>query len=151
MLPRIIEMIQLQEHRDPSRAAISLLQEVRSLVFAQPLYVEYRVGSITILVPTDVVLDHERIVLAEVQSHNELDELLSQAIASLFVRTPAEQRQFADAVYRLLTCFLPSEMEKYLTRRGIPWTPPSPIPEAEVTHLDEEFSGVVMTSQIEPE
>src|SRR5205085_9914416 len=102
-------------------------------------------------VPTDVVLDHERIVLAEVQSHNELDELLSQAIAGLFVRTPAEQRQFADAVYRLLTCSLPSEMEKYLTRRGIPWTPPSPVSEAEVTHLDEEFSGVVMNSQIEPE
>ncbi|HVB25626.1 MAG TPA: DUF3883 domain-containing protein [Ktedonobacteraceae bacterium] len=142
---------QLQEHPDPSNKPILLLQEVRSLVFAQPLHIEYRVGSVSIPVPTDVVLDHERIVLAEVQSHNELDELLSQAIAGLFVRKPAEQRQFADAVYRLLTCTLPSEMEKYLTRRGIPWKPLSSIPEVEVTHLDEEFSNFVTNSQIEPE
>jgi len=142
---------QLQEHLDPSNVPISLLQAVRSLVFAQPLHIEYRVGGISILVPTDVVLDHERIVLAEVQSHSELDELLSQAIAGLFFRTPAEQRQFADAVYRLLTCALPSEMEKYLTRRGIPWKPPSSIPEAEVTHLDEEFCNFVTNSQLETE
>lgn len=148
---RSLAAYQLQEQTDSSDAPISRLWEVRDLVFAHPLHIVYQVGSVSIPVPTDVVLDHERIVLAEVQSHNELDELLSQAIAGLFVRTPAEQRQFADAVYRLLTCSLPSEMEKYLTRRGIPWTPPSTVSEAEVTHLDEEFSGVVMNSQIEPE
>ncbi len=144
---------QLQESLslDPSNPPIPLLQAVRTLVFAEPLHIEYQVGSVSILVSTDVVLDHKRIVLAEVQSPNELDELLSQAIASLFVRKPAEQRRFADAVFRLLTCSLPREMEKYLSRRGIPWQPPSSISEAEVTHLDDELSNLVTTSQSEPE
>lgn len=143
---------QLQESIDPSNSPFPLLQAVRSLFFAQPLHIEYQVGSVNVLVSTDVVLDHERIVLAEVQSHNELDELLSQAIAGLFVRKPAEQRQFADAVYRLLTCSSPGEMEKYLSRRGIPWEPPSSLPEAEeVTHLDDESGNIVTNSQIEPE
>lgn len=142
---------QLQEHLNSTNAPISLLQGVQSLVFAQSLHVEYRVGSVYVSVPTDVVLDGERIVLAEVQSDNELDELLSHAIAGLFVRTPSEQRQFADAVYRLLTCTSPSEMEKYLTRRGIPWQPPSSIPEVESPHLDEESSYFMISSQLEHE
>jgi hypothetical protein len=77
--------------------------------------------------------------------------LLSQAIAGLFVRKPAEQHQCADAVYRLLTCSSPSEMEKYLSHRGIPWKAPASPSEAEVTHLDDEFSDFVTDSQIEPE
>jgi Protein NO VEIN, C-terminal len=142
---------QLQGHPDSSNAPISRLQEVRTLDFARPLHIEYQVGCVSIAVPTDVVLDHERIVIAEVQSYSELDELLSQVIASLLVRKPTEQRQLADAIYRLLTCTLPSEMEKYLTRRGIPWKPPSFLPEAEVIHSDEEFSDVVTNSLMEPE
>jgi hypothetical protein len=142
---------QLQANLDPPAPPIPRLRAVQSVILAQPLHIEYRVGTITISVPADFVLDHERIVLTEVQSNNELYELLSQAIASLFVRKTAEQRQFADAVYRLLTCSLPSEMEKYLSRRGIPWKPPTIIPESEGSYLDDEFSGKVTDSQIEPE
>ncbi len=142
---------QLQGCPDPPDPPIPQLQTVRSLVFAQPLHIEYRVGSVTISVPTDVVLDHERFVLAEAQSPYELYRLLSPAIAGLFVRIPIEQHQFADAVYCLLTCSLPSEMEKYLSRKGIPWKPPSSIPEAEVTYLDDELSNFVANSQGELE
>jgi hypothetical protein len=142
---------QLQANLDPPAPPIPRLRAVQSVILAQPLHIEYRVGTVTIAVPADFVLDHERIVLTEVQSNNELFELLSQAIASLFVRKTAEQRQFADAVYRLLTCSLPSEMEKYLSRRGIPWKPPTIIPESEGSHLDDAFSDFATDSQIEPE
>ena len=142
---------QLQGCPDPPNPPIPQLQTVRSLVFAQPLHIEYRVGSVTISVPTDVVLDHERFVLAEAQSPNELYRLLSPAIAGLFVRIPIEQHQFADAVYCLLTCSLPGEMEKYLSRKGIPWKPPSSIQEAEVTYLVDELSNIVANSQGELE
>lgn len=138
---------QLQEYPDPTVPPIPQLQIVRSLAFAHPLHIEYRVGSVTVLVPTEVVLDHERFVLAEAQSQNELDELLSQEIASLFVRIPAEQHRFANAVYRVLTCSLPSEMANFLRRQGIAWEPPASTSETEVTHIDDEFSKFVTTSQ----
>src|SRR5260370_15711971 len=76
--------------------------------------------------------------------------LLSPAIAGMFVRIPIEQHQFADAVCCLLTCSLPGEMEKYLSRKGILWKPPSTISEAEVTYLDDEYSNFVTDSQPEP-
>ena len=77
---------QLKENSNTLKPPIQLLQEVQSIVFAQPLYIEYRVGSVHVSVSTDVLLDHERFVLTEPQSLNELYELLSQAIAGLFVR-----------------------------------------------------------------
>ncbi len=142
---------QLQEYSDLPISPIPKLQAARSLVFAQPLHIEYRVGSVTIPVPTDVVLDHERFVLAEAQSHNELFELLSQEIANLFVKIPAEQHRFANAVFRILTCSSPNEMKNYLRRQGIQWEPPSSKSEAEVAHLEDEFSDFVTDTQIEPE
>lgn len=141
---------QPQEYIDPTVQPIPQLQKVRSLTFAESLYVEYRVGSVTVLVPTDVVLDHERFVLAAAQRQSELDELLSLAIAGLFVRIPTGQKRFANAVYRILTCSSPSEMANFLRRQGIAWEPPASTPETEVTLLDDEFGNFTTNAQSNP-
>jgi len=142
---------QLQEYPEPPIPPLPQLQAISSLVFAQLLHIEYRVGNITVQVPTDIVLDHERLVLVEPQSSNELDELVSQAIATLFVNIPVGQRQFANAIYRVLTSATISEMANYLRRQGIPWEPPVSLPELEIISLYDEFGDPASNVQIEPE
>jgi Domain of unknown function (DUF3883) len=97
------------------------------------------------------VLDHERLVLVKPQSSNDLDDLLSQAITTLFVNIPAGQRQFANAVYRVLTSATISDIANYLRRQGIPWEPPVSLPEPEVFHLYDELGDLASNVQIEPE
>lgn len=142
---------QLKEYSDTLKSSIQQLQAVQSIVFAQPLYITYRVGSVHVSVPTDVLLDHERFVLTEPQNLNELYELLSQAIAGLFVRIPTEQYQFANTIYRILTCASNTEMANYLKRQGVPWEPPTDVPETDATVLDEEFKNFTFDVQIDPE
>ena len=142
---------QLKENSNTLKPPIQLLQAVQSIVFAQPLHIEYRVGSVIVLVSTDVLLDHERFVLTEPQSLNELYELLSQAIAGLFVRIPTEQYQFANTIYRILTCASNTEMANYLKRQGVPWEPPTDVLETDVTDLDEELNNFTFDVQIDSE
>ncbi len=140
---------QLQEFLDSSNPPLSKLEAVRSLVFVQSLQIKYRVRNITVPVSTYAILDSERFVIVEAQSPNELDEILSLAIASLFVKIPAEQRRFANAVYRTLTCTSVSEIANYLRRQGIPWEPPSSLSKPENIHSVDEFNDLVIDSQAE--
>ncbi|HEU5376629.1 MAG TPA: DUF3883 domain-containing protein [Ktedonobacteraceae bacterium] len=138
---------QLQEFLASSNPPLPKLEAVRSLVFVQSLQIKYRVGSITLPVSTYAILDGERFVVVEAQGPNELDEMLSLAIASLFVKLPVEQRRFANAVYRALTCTSVSEIANYLRRQGIPWEPPSFLSKPESIHSVDEINHLVMDSQ----
>ena len=104
-------------------ASDSQLISFQQVCFAEKLHAKVRVNNITALVPVDACLQTNQIVLTNVRSHSELNGLLSQVIATLFIKRVPEQRGFGDSIFRLLASETPQDMQRYLNNHGIPWKP----------------------------
>ena len=98
------------------------LRSVEQLAFAQALHIRYRIAGSIVSVPTDVILDRDRILLGGVHRPSDVYGLLAQAVAGVAVESLKLQRNLTDPIYRLLTCRSPEEVSSYLKSRGIPWS-----------------------------
>jgi len=104
-------------------AADSQLIALQQICFAEKLNTKVRVINAIAVVPADACLQGSRIVLTSVRSHSELNGLLSQVIATLYIQQALEQRVFEDSIFRLLASETPQDMQRYLNNHGIPWRP----------------------------
>lgn len=105
-------------------ASARRLNAVRHIVFAHRVEETYLVNGTPVVVQRDVALDADQIVISGVHSRHELFRLLATVMADLFVNTPAAQREFADLItHLLLQQQSGSALTRYLSWRGIPWSP----------------------------
>lgn len=105
------------------------LKAIQRISFTEEITSIYKVGKYTISTEESAFLSDDSIILLRVRSRSELLGLLSHVISTLLVDEIGFQRNFADAIYRLLTCGSVKEMKSYLNGRGIPWQPSSAAPE----------------------
>lgn len=96
------------------------LAEIRSLDFFQTLGRRYSVGGASILVPTQLALDGERLGLVPPKNKATFQLLLAEALAEIAGATSvATMRGIANAFLPLLLCGTQEELIDYLDMIGI--------------------------------
>lgn len=121
--------------------ALKKIQSIRDIYFVEHLEVNYQVAGITIPVPAKAVIEKDQLILSRVRSESELRGLLAGVLAELFVDDLGDQRNFADALFRLLASGDIPGLKEYLKSRGIPWELPSRQPGEETSVDTEEFEN----------
>lgn len=127
------------------------LRALREVVVADPLEIEYSIAAQTIHVPTEAVLDGERIIISGGRSVKEVSGLLAYPLAELLIEGIQDQKSIGDAIYRLLTEDSPKGMQRYLESRNVPWKPDNestdrPDREAENEEVRERLSALFSDS-----
>lgn len=99
------------------------LRGIKDFAFVREIWATYRIGGHRVAVPTEMRLDGDRLILARARARAEVIGALADTIALWLPEVPGVD--WADSVFRLLSCDDPRACQAFLQTRGISWRPPS--------------------------
>ena len=122
------------------------LTALKKIVFAEDIYVDYRIGETKLAVSADFAWKDDEIHLAWVRSRAGLVGMLASLIAGECIPDVAAHARFSDSVFRLINCENSRDIQNYLELRGIRWHPVSKVDDEDDVDYMRDLEEIVRTA-----